>query len=54
MISYKDFIDEIQNAPVTWLPGILICVVRTCLRRNVFVKDGFDKTISCIKSEFEA
>lgn len=52
-VTYEEIIEETKNAPTTWLPGILRAVVKKCLVKHVFKKDGFDKTILSIKKEIE-
>jgi hypothetical protein len=52
-MTYEEIIEEIKNAPTTWLPGLLREIVKACLVKHVFKKDGFDKTISSIKSKVE-
>lgn len=35
-MTYTELKNEIEEAPMTWLPAMLITVVSACVRRGVF------------------
>lgn len=50
-MSYEDIKAEIKAAPMTWLPGLLVCVVKTSLEKKVFKPGGAARIASEVESE---
>lgn len=46
-MTYTELKNEIEEAPMTWLPAMLIIVVATCVKRGVFKDaDGLRETVN--------
>lgn len=46
MTEYSRLKDEIRNAPMTWLPALLLEVIEACVHNKVFVsKEAMDRVI---------
>jgi len=50
-MSYEQLKAEIKNAPVTWLPGLLVCVVKTALKNKVFKPGGAARIAKEVEDE---
>jgi len=51
MPGYEEMTGWFQRAPMTWLPGLLIAVVKQCVLRNVFKEGGLERIVAAsIKS----
>jgi len=36
--SYNKLVNDIENAPGTWLPALLARIAEECMKKNIFVK----------------
>lgn len=53
-MSYSELRLEIENAPRTWLPALLVEIVRQCEKERVFLDGGLVRTVeSIIKHKME-
>lgn len=51
-LSYEELKREIDAAPESHVPGLLIAVVRTAIKRQVFQPGGLEKVVArTIESE---
>lgn len=48
-MTYDELVKGIEDAPVTYLPALLITVVQACERGKVFQPGGLDKTVERAK-----
>jgi hypothetical protein len=51
-MSYEQIKSEIKNAPETWLPGLLVCVIKTSLENNVFKPGGAARIAKEVEDEY--
>lgn len=47
-MSYSELRLEIENAPRTWLPALLVEIVRQCEKERVFLDGGLVRTVEKI------
>ena len=38
--DFEELIKDIEELPMTWIPGVLSAVIRRAKKENVFVADG--------------
>lgn len=50
-MSYDEIKNEIKAAPKTWLPGLLVCVVKTSLEKKVFKPGGAARVAKEVEDE---
>lgn len=50
-MSYDEIKDAIKGAPKTWLPGLLVCVVKTSLEKKVFKPGGAARVAKEVEDE---
>lgn len=50
-MSYDEIKTEIKNAPRSWLPGLLVCVVKTSLEKKVFRPGGAARIAKEVEDE---
>lgn len=43
--EYEKLVENIKKAPDTWLPALLILIVRVCHERVIFKAGGLQRTI---------
>jgi hypothetical protein len=51
-MGYEELKEEIEKAPMTWLPGLLITTLQTACRRRVFQPGGASKVTREIEERF--
>lgn len=44
-MDYDTLKANIDHAPLTWLPALLIAVVQACVRGGVFAPGGLEKVV---------
>lgn len=47
-MSYLELRDGIKDAPKTWLPALLVEIVRQCEKERVFIDGGLVRTVEKI------
>lgn len=50
-LGYSDLERGINEAPMTYLPALLITVVQRCVRERVFQEGGLEKTVARAKEK---
>lgn len=50
-MSYEEIKTEIKNAPMSFLPGLLVCVVKTSLEKKVFRPGGAARVAQEVENE---
>lgn len=50
-MNYEAIKNEIKAAPKTWLPGLLVCVVKTSLEKKVFKPGGAARITQEVENE---
>lgn len=51
-MSYEEIKTEIKNAPMSFLPGLLVCVVKTSLAKKVFKPGGAARIAKTVEDEY--
>lgn len=50
-MSYEQLKKRIENAPTTWIAGLLRAAVETAIKNNVFAPGGMEKFIARVVEE---
>lgn len=45
-LSYTELEQQLKQAPLTWLPGLLYTLVTECVRRRVFQDGGLIRAVT--------
>lgn len=51
--SYTDLKQAIEKAPLSFLPGLFMTVVKVALHKNVFKDEGMERLIGSVKRDLE-
>lgn len=52
-LCYGELKQQLQQAPLTWLPGLLFTLVTVCVRQRVFQEGGLVRTVLRAKQKAE-
>ena len=52
-MSYDEIKKEIQEAPMTYLPALIVVAVQTALEKNVFLRGAASKMVARLEADFE-
>lgn len=51
--GYEELEQQLRQAPLTWLPGLLFTLVMVCVRQQIFQEGGLVRTVLRAKQKAE-
>ena len=52
-LDYVELEQQLERAPLTWLPGLLFTLVKLCVRQQVFQEGGLILAVQRAKQKAE-
>lgn len=52
-LGYEELEQQLRQAPLTWLPGLLFTLVMVCVRQQIFQEGGLVRTVLRAKQKAE-
>ena len=54
LLGYTELEQQLRQAPLTWLPGLLFTLVTVCVQRNVYQAGGLIAAVTRAQQTAEA